>query len=209
MLQSRIDTGQTLPLLHYARVIEPAGDDGFMALRTDFGDVAARCAASCLLQPVEGDRVLLSAGHGGNYVLAVLTRERKGPAVLRFGGDVTIHARGGTMGLECENSLAFQAEQLDIAAPKAIISVDDADIVAREVSLKTSRFEAVIGRVEQICDTLIQRLGRYFRYTAGHEEKQALSSTQLIDDTLAMTSKNTVMQSRETTRIDGENINMG
>lgn len=210
MLHSRIDYNRTMPLLQYARV-ERVGDDGdLVTVKTPRGEIEARRAVSCLLRPVEGDEVLLSSDSRRNgYVLSVLTREQDTPAVMRFDGDVTLHARGGDMSLRCDNTLICQADGLDMAASRAEMAIDDAEIVAREASVAAKRLETVIGGIEQICGTLIQRLGRYFRHTAGHEEKQAGSSTHMVSGTLAVTSENTVMQSRETTRIDGETIQVG
>ncbi|MDL2398845.1 DUF3540 domain-containing protein [Rhizobium mayense] len=143
-------------------------------VETDEGEsVLARQAASCLLAPAIGDRVLLCMIGSETYVLAVLERESQHAAEISVPGarKVTISA-GQTLELNAP-SMNLAARQLTLLARnmahtgqfltsnfKTIVeTVIDKTIGARSLTTKADVRTAVITEVEMLnAGTLVQNI---------------------------------------------------
>ena len=82
-----------LPTLPAGRVRLGEGDRCTVTLEDDGTDVVARRAASCLLAPEPGDRVLLTL-QPEPFVLAVLERDADRVARLEIEGNAALKASG-------------------------------------------------------------------------------------------------------------------
>ena len=82
-------------------------DQTGLVVRTDSGDYRARCARSCLIEPADGDLVLLTTlGDGRCYVLAVLEREADG-ATLAVDGDLEVKLRSGSFKVTAQQGVSI------------------------------------------------------------------------------------------------------
>src|SRR5690349_3176270 len=83
------------PVLQHVGTVA-AVDGPVFVVRTGQGDLPAGRAASCLMVPRAGDRVLIGGSRReGWYVLAILTREDGARATLALEGDLELHLRSG------------------------------------------------------------------------------------------------------------------
>lgn len=195
------------PQLEYGRVILV---DSGLVVESSLGELEAQKAVSCLVCPEVGDSVLLSVDtQGGVWILSVLSRAEAGPTALEVEGDLTLRSKNG--------SLTFAAdEELTCISSKAALHSDDVEISAGKVSLTSRLFSSnvervkkVAGNVDEISREFTRRVVNYFRFTKEHEDCQAESRRQLVDETLTIQSKNTMIVSEEHVKIDGELIHMG
>lgn len=197
----------TRPSLSYGWIDEMA--EGKYWVATESGRRRALKAASCLLAPQPGDRVLIALDEVSSaYILAVL--ERADPSVSRIDlpGDATIHASG-------DLSLAA-ARELTCTAPRLSVGVEDGDfsilrtrLLGNLVEIQAERIKSVCVTADQIYRDLTQRIGDYFRATSGHEDVHAKSSRKLVEQDLTMQSRNTVIIAERNVKIDGELIHLG
>ncbi|MBB3457505.1 hypothetical protein FHT86_005823 [Rhizobium sp. BK313] len=173
---------------HAATMIQPAASAGGLirgtvktlmtvteaGVETDAGEsVHARQAASCLLAPAIGDRVLLCMIGGETYILAVLERESQHAAEISVPGarKVTISA-GEKLELNAP-SMSLAARQLTLLARnmaqtgqfltsnfKTIVeTVVDKTIGARSLTTKAEIRTAIITEVEMLnAGTLVQNI---------------------------------------------------
>ncbi|RLG68848.1 MAG: hypothetical protein DRO11_08520, partial [Methanobacteriota archaeon] len=76
-------------------------------------------------------------------------------------------------------------------------------------NLQVKHIKTVSATVENVCKRLTQRLKDSFRFVKDLEEVQTGSTRYLVEDTLNMHSKNTVLMSEEIVTINGEQIHLG
>ncbi|WP_027722034.1 DUF3540 domain-containing protein [Maridesulfovibrio zosterae] len=195
------------PQLEYAKVVAVTET---VRVSTSFSELDARRAVSCLVRPEAGDTVLISIDQQGEaWVLSVLIREEQTPTALEVEGDTLLRVKGGSLtvapdtGLNCITAkAALQSDDIEVAAGKI-------SLTARLFSSNISRVKKVAGTIDDISREFTRRTMNYFRFTKENEECQARSSRQLVEETMTVHSKNTVIVSEEHVKIDGELIHMG
>ncbi len=203
-LASKLDS---TPRLSYGWI--DAVTDGQYRVSTDIGWLSAIKAASCLLTPEPGDRVLLSFDELSSiYVLAVLERRALAASCIDLPGDATIRA-GGDLSLAALRNLTCSATRLAVAAEEGDFSIMRASFLGTAVSVQAQRIKSVFVTADQIYRDLTQRIGEYFRATSEHEEIHANSSRKLVTEDLSMQSRNTILVAEENVKIDGELVHLG
>ncbi|WP_432738120.1 DUF3540 domain-containing protein [Maridesulfovibrio sp. FT414] len=198
---------QAVPQLEYGQVVSVAGS---VTVATSFGELKAQRAVSCLVSPEPGDSVLLSVdSQGGAWILSVLSRAAETPTALEVDGDTTLRVRGGSLTIAPD-------EELNCISSKAALHSEEVEISAGTVSLTSQFFSSNVERVKKVAGTVddisrefTRRVVNYFRFTREHEDCQAESRRVLVDETLTMQSKNSMIVSEEHVKIDGELIHMG
>ena len=129
----------------------------------------ARAAASCLLRPCVGDRVLSWTGDQGAWVLAVLERgNEEEPLVLAAAKQISLEAP----------RVALQGEVVQVAARDFLSCARNRHAVentrTESCRLRVSQVGTDIRRVatsdERISGTLLQRVGTWISTTA-HEAR--------------------------------------
>lgn len=149
------------------------------------GGCLARRAASCLLEPCAGDKVLLSAPVDGTvYVLAVLERGAgvstlRLPPVTRIAGtEVALEGR----------TLRMQAQDCRIAAESMTTHAREAELVA---------------------DSVRQHARHVFRRTEETEEVHAGSLRTVVDSLYSLRCSVGRWIAKTLARIDGDQIQIG
>jgi len=175
-----------------------------------FGSIDAQRAVGCLVRPCEGDTVLLSVDtDGGAWVLSVLAREAAEATVLELEGDTVLRVKDGGLTVAPETELNCVTGKAALHAEGAEITAGQINLLARVLSSQVERVKSVAGTVDDICSEFTRRVTNYFRFTREHEDCQAQSRRQLVDETLTIQSGNTVITSEEHVKIDGKLIHMG
>ena len=195
------------PQLEYGQVV--AVDD-VVSVSTSLGELQAQKAVSCLVSPEVGDSILLSVdSQGAAWILSVLTRAGETPTALEVEGDTTLRVKGGSLTVASD-------EELNCISGKAALHSGDVEVSAGTVSLTSRLFTSNVERVKRVAGTVddisrefTRRVVNYFRFTREHEDCQAESRRQLVDETLTIQSKNAMIVSEEHVKIDGEMIHMG
>ena len=132
----------------YGEVTQVAGEA--LSVRTGETVLRARRAASCLLTPLMGDKVLLVTDHDDAYVLAVLERSQANQATLELPGDTEIRAGGGRLrltardgiGMETASDVSLLATQLNVSAVQSEVLVQGL-LIARVQRHGAQRFRSV------------------------------------------------------------------
>ena len=134
----------------------------------------ARAAASCLLRPAAGDRVLVWSGDAETWVLSVLERGAEdAPVVLKSDTGITIEAP----------RVALQGKVVQVAARDFLSSTRNRHAVehtrTESSKLRVSQVGMDIRRVdtadERVSGTLMQRSGTWLSTTAREARLKARS----------------------------------
>lgn len=195
------------PQLEYGTVVS-VGEPLLVA--APFGEIEARRAVGCLIRPEEGDTVLLSVDMSGtSWVLSVLAREGRDATALEIEGDAVLRVKGGGLTVSADTELHCVTGKASLNAEDADVTVGRYQMVARMISTQAERVKHVAGVVDDVSREFTRRVVNYFRFTKEHEDCQSESRRQLVDETMTIQSKNTVITSEEHVKIDGELIHMG
>lgn len=179
------------------------------------GELRARRAVSCLVEPQLHDFVLLG-GQGRNvYVLAVLERESP---------DATI---------ACEGNLDLKTnERFRVVAKEGvdIVSGKDVNMMASEVGIHASRAKLfaseilaigseVLGELanvklrgtffDKVYERVSERVQRSFRRVDEIDQLKAKQMDYLAEETLCLRSENMVAVAKDLVKVDGEQIHFG
>lgn len=183
-------------------VTGPGQGPGAFVIATENGSLVTTTAASCLLAPAEGDRVLATRlAHGEAFILAVLSRQPEGDAVLRVQG----------------------AERVRLAAPALHLSAEDMSATAKrltvrgdEVTLLARTAEAVLANAKlgahHLCvtaETLLHRAGTAIRKVRGLDSQSAGTRVETIDTSLTIKTTHGAIIAQKNLRIDAEQICAG
>lgn len=201
------DHTTALPSLEYGTVVRATAEE--YRVGTSWGEVACRRAAGCLLQPAPGDTVLTSVNASASYILTVLERGSGTDPVLDLEPGAVIRSRSGDLGLQAAGILNCTARQIEAHSQNTDITSDTVSCTSRIFTVQARVLKSIAEHIDTVAKDLSQRLGSLFRHTKEHEECQAGSKRELVDETLSIQSKNTVLTADEDVRIDGELIHMG
>lgn len=183
--------------------------DQAFTVQTQNGCYTAHRAKSCLLAPEEGDTVLCCTDDlGACFILAVL-EGRQDAGVLEFQGDLDVQVNDGSLRLSSDQELSLTSDALRFTARAGSLAMERFSLLTETVSAQCRTLSLAADACQQSLRSLTQRLGSFFRATEGHEETQAASSRQLVEDTRVVHCKNSVLMAEEDARIDAEQIQLG
>jgi hypothetical protein len=197
-------------------IVAEAGDD--FVVHTDAAVYRARKAASCLLEPLVGDKVLLVTDmEDGDYVLAVLERDAGQLSTLRLPGDaqiklasgrLTVSARDG-IGMESAREIAMQSASLKVEALKGDVTVHDLSLVGDAWRSCVDRVKSVGRTFDSILERCHQRVSRSYRVVDELDQVKAGQIDYQAETTLQMHAKYNLMTADELVKLDGGQIHIG
>lgn len=145
----------------------------------------ARQAASCLLKPEVGDKILtVSSREGDNYIVHVLSRARDDIAQLSVPGTQELVIRQTQISLAATNQVSLHA-------------LRDVEVVAATGNLTLS----ARNLFATVHDTLVQTVRHY----VGKAEQYLLDVRQL----LKMHGQHALITAEQDIKVDSERISMG
>jgi len=175
--------------------------DGTMMVECEGRGWHCRRAASCLMTPEFGDRVLLAHADGQLWLLAVLERaENQQPAVLSVDGDLQIAPSG---------NLSLNSQGLHITAKTGDCHISAMNYSGESITAWVSLSRILGKQCESIWQTVTQISHRLLRKTTQMEQVRAGQLDMQAEDYLRIHAQNTVITAKAITKIDSEQIHMG
>lgn len=167
-------------------------------------------AASCLLQPALHDTVLLASDGEKIWLLAVLERARPmDVAQLKVTGDLCISSEQGTLSLSSDQQVAIDSNTFQLDAEEGKCNVTSMHYCGQELSawVGVSRWmgetcESLWRTVTQISQSLFRQVKNVEHVRAGQIDYQA-------EDFVRMHARNTLITSKDITKLDSEQIHLG
>ena len=178
----------------------------------------ARTAASCLVQPLPGDRVALlrTAGPHGVYVCAVLERQESGPIGVSAPEGLCVSVPEGPFVVSAErialigrDSVALEGAQVNVDAKSLRVSFADLAALGRSAVAHIETVRTVGKHLSALWERVLQRSQRSYRVV---EELEHVTSRQVdyrISETLAISSKNSLITAEELVKLDGKQLHLG
>jgi hypothetical protein len=178
----------------------------------------ARPTFSCLVEPQEGDLVLLAfpAGAASGHILAILTRPGAQQASLTLPGGARLQAgedqlrlQAGHLHLDGTQSLDLHGTRLDIRAVHAQTTIthwqgwfDTLQAHAVSIQYGAKTLSATLGR-------LLSRSIESFRSVQGLDETRAGRSSTIVQDHHQLQAGHITTRAEGFVKIDGQKIDLG
>ncbi len=177
---------------------------------------AAR-AASCLLEPGAGDRVLVAHDGREAFVMAVLTRAAPEAATLSVDGDLTLRAKGGAVHVVADEEVTVtSAKEVSVTAPAASVRTLAGTIFSESMRYIGRTFEGEIDRVRvaaQVVDTTMERLSqkvkRAFRTVEEVDHLKAGQIDYVVDGNASIQADNTLVTAEKLVKLNGSQVHIG
>ncbi len=190
-----------------------------LRIRTAAGDaISAQQAASCLLLPVIGDKVLMSRREDGQaYVLAVLERSDEASTttaelgVAGHAGDTRLRATGGALHLEARTSIHLVAKRaLRLSAARAEVVAGALTATAQRVMASFEETGLAGKSIDTAVERLTTRAARAFRFIAETDQTRAKHVDTHASHTVRVSSDSvTSVTAREVVKVDGSQVLIG
>jgi hypothetical protein len=209
-------TAATPPSLDTGTVVR--GVDGAVHVQAATGARVARRAASCLVAPQEGDRVLLALEGGQTWVLAVLERLGGGPLPLDLeGGDVRLRVPHGRLEVSAAagadlvsgGAVEVVAPTLGLTADEARVAVSRVGVFGGFVAAQVERVQVVAGALDGTIERLTQRIKRSLRLVEESDQVRAGSLDYRADGVVQLQGRTAVVTAEQLVKVDGAQIHVG
>lgn len=192
-------------------------DSGRHRVQTEFGDLDAGRAASCLLVPEDGDVVLVSGPRIESvWIIAVLERHGVGPARLDIEGDASLSAggslrldAGADLGLKAGRCVGLQGEELEIHAVRGRSVIDSFEAFGRELAASVSRLRLTGGLFEVMAERLTSFLGHSVRTVEGVDQARSGVVDYRAEKSMSLRGRDLIATAENLVRVDGSQINIG
>lgn len=217
--------------LRTARVTGLAGPWYYLG---HFGDNSvpadrALCAASCLLQPEEGDLVLYSApqplpvmtgaspaGHRASYIVAVLARAESNAGRLRLPGGAAIESADGNMrlvgdqlGLNGRREIAVDTPALNVRSVIARLRASGLDATSTSIRVTFGTLNMMGSRITATCGRVWQTMQDSFRQVAGVDDTRAGRVRWQVAQQAHVQARHVTLLADEHVKIDGARLDLG
>jgi hypothetical protein len=195
------------------------GDGEGCVVRTaTAGLLECRRAASCLLQPEIGDRVLVSGPDANEtFVIAVLERCTPGMQRLTLTGDTTISVQAGTLSLQGQQGIALASpqtislsgQQLTATAATGTFVVGASQWVGRSLDATVSRLKLLGESLESLVDRVVQHSRISVRRIDEMERVESRQIDYHAQEMLSLRGEATMIGGKELIKADGKQIHLG
>ncbi|MGK3985965.1 DUF3540 domain-containing protein [Sorangium sp. So ce136] len=192
-------------------------DGSTYIVETDDGEVRAKRATSCLLEPAAGDLALLAAVNGTQYILAVLEREQGAPSHLVTEGDLQIRLQRGSLGLSAPDGvhvasgkdLSMAASTFRVQAREGHVALGLLSFVSEAVRAEVDRAKLIGRSLDAQLERLMQRVKRSYRIVEEADHVRAERIDYAAKGSLAMHGENAKITASHVVKIDGDQIQVG
>ncbi len=186
--------------------------DDALVVETGEGDVVARRAVSCLVEPRPADEVLLACFEDGStFILAVLSRERDDRSVtLSARGSIAIRSGEGSISLCApEDITVATAGTVGLAAAKVDAAAPRADLAFDALLITSDRTTLAAGVIETVAETLSERFKTARRVVEEVDQLRARFVDVVAKTAYRLHARAAVMTADDLVKVDSEQIHLG
>ncbi|EFE96832.1 DUF3540 domain-containing protein [Serratia odorifera] len=188
------------PPLQSAGVVTHCFANGSLSVESEGRGWHCQRAASCVIAPQVGDRVLVAGVDDRVWLLAVLERANSTAAELSVPGDLHIRSAG---------EISLSSETLRVSASQGDCHISDMQYSGDKLSAWVSLSRTVGKHAESVWQTITQVSHNLLRTTRQTEQVRAGQLDMQADGYARLHAQNTVITSTAITKVDAEQIHMG
>lgn len=200
----------------YGTIMECLPDG--IRVSTDDGDLFAKRALSCLIEPVIGDRVLVAGDlHDEIFIIAVLERPDASPITIAVDGDLTLgvpHGRlsmaaGKGIDLMTAADMTMTGSEITVRAPRGQVLLDHLTYIGSKVFAQAQAFKLVGELFDAVFERISHKVKRSYKIV---EEIDHVRSGQIdyrAENNMSLRGKNALVTADELIKMDGDQIHLG
>ena len=180
--------------------------------------VRARQAASCLVEPREGDRVLFATVEdGGAFVLAILERDGASGTVLSVAGDLSLRVPSGALEVVTKEGVdvvstgdvSVTSAGVAIQAGEGRIGVDRLTVLGEQLVAEIPAIRVVAQAVDSVFERLSQRVKRAYRTVEELDRLRAARIDYRAEKTMQLSAEDALVTATDVVKIDAEHVHLG
>ena len=198
-----------------ARVALRDGQSFCLVVEDEGRDLVARRAASCLLAPEPGDRVVVALTPEP-FILAVLVRHGERAAEIGFVGDARIVASGRLelrgeeeLGLRSRGAVSLLSRALGIRTGRTELFSQQLDAVVQRARSSFDELGIVSRLVDRVSERVSERAERVYRFVGELDQLRARHLDYRAAETAQLKGDSTVVTARQVVKVDGEQVHIG
>lgn len=194
-------------------------EDGHYRVESKHGVIEnVKQATSCLVEPIERDRVLVEAQMDGEmYITTILERVSEAAPIIKVQGGLQLRVEGGKLQIQSEEgidittlgSLSMTSEKLDLRADEGNVYFSKLSYIGKNLMSQIESISALGGIMNFIVDTVVQKSKTSHRVIEDTEYVRSRHINYQASHNMQMHGKNTMLTAEELVKLDGEQIHMG
>ncbi|BBO73305.1 hypothetical protein DSCW_07220 [Desulfosarcina widdelii] len=193
-------------------------DDSTLMVSTDQGVFSAKRALSCLVEPEEGDRVLLAGTIDSDlFVIAVLERMGDKAIAIPLDGDCSINVSRGKLNVAAEKGLnlvtskemRLDATDLSLRVHQSRVFIDKLSYFGSRISAYSEKIRLVGVLLDSVVERVAQRFKRSYRVVDEIDHVRSNEIDYRADKNLSLRGQNALIDADELVRLEGEQIHLG
>lgn len=192
---------------------EVAGIEGeLLTVRTALADIVARRAASCLLAPAVGDRVLLATEERGDaYVLAVLEQRDPSASVLSVEGDLTVRSLRGKVSVAAQEGvdIVTTAAARLMARAVEVEAIDTLSILGGALKAELGKAKVYAATLDGFFERVSQHVKRSYRNVEEVDQVKARHIDYAATGNAQLRGENALVTAHDLVKLNGEQVHVG
>ena len=199
-----------------ARAAESNGPTRCWIVEDRGQQIQARRGASCLLEPVVGDRVWIVVEGELCYILAVLERSADTPAVLQFDGDVALRVDGrlelhaaDDLQLRSDRQVGVTGDELQVQARVGRVFVRECTAVLRSLVTHVASSTLVAKLVETLADRVSTSSKTSYRNVAEIDQLHAGVIDHMAVEVAQVAANKIIINGGEIAKVEAGQIHLG
>jgi len=186
-------------------------------LAASTGRIHARRAASCLLVPEVGDRVLCAVeSRGDAFVLAVLERKEAGRATVELPERTLVRAAerlslAANEGVDIVGGgeVRISSAAVEVTSLRTRLASRALEVVGDAVGAELGRVKFVAKSIDGMMERLSQRIKRSFRVVEETDQVKARHIDYAAETVAHFRGEHTVVTAKDLVKVNGEQIHVG
>jgi hypothetical protein len=183
---------------------------------TKSGEADAHIAASCLLSPAVGDRVLVARAGEEAYVLSVLT-QRGDEARLVFDRDVSFSVLQGKLRILAQegvdvvspNALKVEVGKMETSTKEASMAFTSLEIVGQSLLSKTKKVRVLAETLDTVAGRIYERAVNFLRRTDELDRVEAKHIERRAEHLVHIHGENAITTAEHLVKIDAGQVHVG
>ncbi len=187
-------------------------DGEILTVRTSLAEVSARRAASCLLAPAVGDRVLVATEERGDaFVLAVLEQRDPGAATISVNGDLNLRSTHGKVTIAAQEGIdLIAASVMRLASSVLEVNAFEAmHVVGGVVQAELDKVKLLAKTCDDFYERVSQRAKRSYRVVEELDQVKARHIDYAAAGNAHLRGENTLVTAHDLVKLNAEQIHVG
>lgn len=177
----------------------------------------AKKAFSCFIDLEPGDIIISTENNDGMvYILGIIERPDTQKMSISFPSDTNIKTDNGSLNINAPDSVVIISKNVNCFSKRvihksqeAIISYDNTIANGNELQASFKTVRLISNLINTMAKQVIDKFKGYIRSTDGCDMVKAGMINRRADGLYTLDSEHTILNSKKTTKIDGEKILMG